>query len=78
MEPLALPVPEAARVAGVSKSFLYPRVMSGEVPSYKCGSRRLVPVEGLRRWIERQAVEGTAATAHPPATVAPLSTAVRR
>jgi excisionase family DNA binding protein len=54
MEPLALPVPEAARAAGVSKSFLYPRVMSGEIPSFKCGTRRLVPVEGLRRWIEQQ------------------------
>ena len=44
-------VAEAARRAGVSRSFLYERVASGELATIKCGKRRLVRVETLRRWL---------------------------
>ena len=41
----------AAARAGVSRSFLYGRIASGELPTVKCGKRRLVRVETLRRWL---------------------------
>jgi excisionase family DNA binding protein len=49
--PEAESVPEAAARAGVSRSFLYERIASGELPTIKCGKRRLVRVETLRRWL---------------------------
>ena len=50
-EPEAESVPAAARRAGVSRSFLYERIASGELPTVKCGKRRLVRVATLRRWL---------------------------
>ena len=47
----ALSVPEAAARAGVSSTFLYERISSGELPSIKLGKRRLVRPEALRRWL---------------------------
>ncbi|MPZ99498.1 MAG: helix-turn-helix domain-containing protein [Dehalococcoidia bacterium] len=48
---LALSVEEAAERAGVSRAFLYPYVLSGELPSLLIGRRRLVRVETLDRWL---------------------------
>jgi excisionase family DNA binding protein len=47
----ALSVEEAASAAGVSRTFLYERISSGELPTIKLGKRRLVRVEALRRWL---------------------------
>ena len=44
---------EAARRAGVSRTFLYERIASGELPTIKAGKRRLVRVETLRAWLKR-------------------------
>jgi excisionase family DNA binding protein len=49
--PEALSVEKAASAAGVSRTFLYERISSGELPSVKLGRRRLVRVEALRRWL---------------------------
>ncbi len=49
----ALSVAEAAARAGLSRTFLYERITSGELPTVKVGKRRLVRVEALRRWLER-------------------------
>jgi excisionase family DNA binding protein len=51
-DPEALSVPEAAARAGVSRTFLYERISSGELPTVKIGKRRLVRVEALRRWLK--------------------------
>ena len=48
----ALSVGEAAARAGVSRTFLYGRISSGELPTVKAGKRRLVRVEALRRWLK--------------------------
>jgi excisionase family DNA binding protein len=47
----ALSVEEAASAAGVSRTFLYERISSGELPTIKLGKRRLVRVEALRHWL---------------------------
>lgn len=51
--PDAESVAQAARRAGVSRTFLYERIASGELPSVKIGKRRLVRVEALRTWLKR-------------------------
>lgn len=48
----AYSVEEAARAAGVSRSFLYERIALGELATVKAGKRRLVRVEALRRWLD--------------------------
>ena len=50
--PEALSVEEAASAAGVSRTFLYDRISSGELPTVKLGKRRLVRVEVLRGWLK--------------------------
>jgi excisionase family DNA binding protein len=58
---IAVDVDTAAEMLGISRGALYPLVMAGDVPSFKIGRRRLVPIEGLREWAATQ-VEGDA---HP-------------
>jgi excisionase family DNA binding protein len=49
----ALSVAEAAARTGVSRTFLYEHIASGELPTVKLGKRRLVRVAALRAWLER-------------------------
>lgn len=44
-------IPEAARLACISRSKLYEFIGAGELPTVKIGKRRLVRVETLRAWI---------------------------
>lgn len=53
-EKLTVSVGEAAQMLGVSKGFLYPFILSGQIPSLKLGRRRLVSVEALRAWVAEQ------------------------
>lgn len=52
--PLAVPVPEAARLIGISRAQMWVHVKSGLIPSVKIGGRRIVPVEQLREWLAKQ------------------------
>jgi excisionase family DNA binding protein len=54
MDVLAVRVGDAARMLGISRARLYPLIMNGDIPSFTLGSSRLVPVDGLRRFIEAQ------------------------
>lgn len=45
---------------GMGKSWLWPRVVAGEIPSVKLGTRRLFPVGGIRQWAEQQCAEQSA------------------
>lgn len=47
---LTLTVPEAAAVLGISERSLRARLP--ELPCVRFGTRRLLPVAALRRWIE--------------------------
>ena len=58
---LAVSVDDAAALIGLGRDVTYRLVMSGEVPSFKVGARRLIPVAGLREYVERQTA-GTAVT----------------
>ncbi len=49
--PLAVSVAQAAALVGVSRARLYPLILSGEIPSFLVGRRRLVPVAHLKDWV---------------------------
>ncbi len=56
MEPIAVRPAEAARALGLSRTALYSILSTGELESIKVGSSRLIPVEGLRKFVaERRA-----------------------
>jgi excisionase family DNA binding protein len=55
VERLTWRVREAAVALGCSKSIMYDLIARGEIPSIRLGRGSLrVPVEQLRKWIERQ------------------------
>lgn len=47
-----LTVKECAKRSGISRTKLYPEVMSGSLPSIKLGKRRLIRVQTLRDWLD--------------------------
>jgi excisionase family DNA binding protein len=57
LEPLAVSVGEAARLAGVSRTTLYQALRSGGLKSLKIGSRRLITIEALDAWLRLHAVD---------------------
>jgi excisionase family DNA binding protein len=48
---------EIAEILGVSEIWVWRRVRSKELPSYKIGGRRLFKIEEIERWIESQKEE---------------------
>ena len=48
MEPIALRIPDAARISGLARTRLFEMIRSGELKSIKIGKRRLVLAESLR------------------------------
>jgi excisionase family DNA binding protein len=48
---LAVPVPKAAKAAGVSRSTLYEAMRCGELRYIKIGARRVVLIDDLREWL---------------------------
>lgn len=53
--PLAVAPAEAARLAGIGRTRLYEAIASGELPSLKLGSRRLIKLDALEAWLDRHA-----------------------
>ena len=48
---------EACVVLNIKRSTLFKMLEAGEIPSIKIGRLRRIPVEGLRRYVERQMAE---------------------
>jgi len=48
--------PDAAARLGVSRSIVYQLINSDGFPVVKIGSRKLVPVEGLEKWIRENTI----------------------
>ena len=47
-DPLAVPIQEAVRISGISRSELYRRLGSGDVRAVKSGARTLILMDSLR------------------------------
>lgn len=50
---LLVPIPESCVASGLSRSFLYEAMASGELRYVKVGRRRLIPRDALLDWVER-------------------------
>lgn len=58
MEKMLLRVPEAAQLTGLSKSYLYKLILSGELLHVKFGRAVRIPVTVLQAWVAAHATEG--------------------
>lgn len=54
MEKLTLSIPEAAKALGIGNNKMYELARSEGFPTITVGSRRLIPLKGLERWLEEQ------------------------
>ena len=55
---LTYSVVEAAEALGVSKTAMYQIIRIKGFPVIVLGSRRLIPIESFKRWVEEQAQKG--------------------
>ncbi|MEP6826598.1 MAG: helix-turn-helix domain-containing protein [Aestuariivirga sp.] len=51
IEPLAVPIPEAARLGGVGRSTIYAEIKSKKLKIRKVGRRTIVAMDDLRAWL---------------------------
>jgi excisionase family DNA binding protein len=51
IEPLAIPIAEAARLGGVGRSTIYNEIGNGSLVAHKVGRRTIVKMEDFRTWI---------------------------
>ncbi|MCL6527549.1 helix-turn-helix domain-containing protein [Meiothermus granaticius] len=51
---LAYSVEEFAHVVGLSRNHAYALVRGGEVRAVKAGSRWIIPIKAVERWLEGQ------------------------
>jgi excisionase family DNA binding protein len=56
-EPLAVPIPEAARLGGVGRSTIYAEISKGNLKVRKVGRRTIVTMSDLREWLDSKVVE---------------------
>ena len=52
-QPLLLSVDAARRLAGIGRTLMYSKILSGEIESVKCNARRLIPRASLERFVQR-------------------------
>ena len=58
LTPIAISVSEAARLLGVSRPKVYQLMQQESLPSFKAGSRTLIPVADLQKWVAAQVAKG--------------------
>lgn len=54
IEPVSVSVEDAAHLLGVSAPTVYQLIQRGGLPAFKAGSRTLIGVAALRRWVDAQ------------------------
>jgi hypothetical protein len=58
VEPLALPIDDAAVAAGVSRTRIYEAIARQELTARKPGRGTIIEVPELRRWIQSLSIRG--------------------
>jgi excisionase family DNA binding protein len=51
IEPLAVPILEAARLGGVGRSTIYSEITKGNLKFKKVGRRTIIAMDDLRSWL---------------------------
>jgi excisionase family DNA binding protein len=54
IQPITVRIPMAVKMTGIGRSKLYELISAGEITAIKVGSSRLVIVESLKDFVERQ------------------------
>ncbi|ACT59327.1 helix-turn-helix domain-containing protein [Hirschia baltica] len=49
--PIAVSPAEGAKMAGLGRTKLYEAISSGELPSFRIGTRRLIRVSAIEAWL---------------------------
>jgi DNA binding domain, excisionase family len=52
--PLAVRIPQAARLIGIGRSTIYQFINAGEIETIKVGRSTLIPTDSLRDFIQRR------------------------
>lgn len=55
MEKLTVTVEEMAKIVGVSRPTAYELTHKEGFPTVRIGRRVVIPIDGLKRWLEEQA-----------------------
>ena len=58
LTPIAISVSEAARLLGVSRPKVYQLMQQERLPSFKVGTRTLIPVADLQKWVVARTGKG--------------------
>ena len=58
LTPIAISVSEAARLLGVSRPKVYQLMQQERLPSFKVGTRTLIPVADLQKWVAARTGKG--------------------
>jgi excisionase family DNA binding protein len=64
-EPIALTVEQAAGASGMGRSSIYEVIRTGELESCVIRGRRLIPVDGLKRFIRKRVEAQAGSTVDP-------------
>ena len=56
-EPLAIPIPEAARLSGIGRSTIYAEIKSGNLKIRKVGRRTIIAMSDLRAFLDSKSGE---------------------
>ncbi len=70
--------PETGAALGVSRSFVYAKLRSGEIPSARIGGKILVPTSALRKMLGIEDVAATRAGPQSAAGVAEVALPLKR
>ena len=54
LTPITVRIPKAVAMLGIGRSKLYQFIQSGEIEIIKVGRTTLIPVESLRRFVNRR------------------------
>ena len=57
-QPLAVNIPEAARLGGVGRSTIYAEIAKGNLKIRKVGRRTIIAMDDLRAWLASKGTEG--------------------
>ena len=51
IEPIAVTLPDAIRISGLSRSEIYRRLAAGDIDAIKSGTRTLILVDSIKRYL---------------------------
>ena len=51
IEPIAVTIPDAIRISGLSRSEIYRRLAAGDLEAIKSGTRTLILMDSIKRYL---------------------------